>query len=195
MSCRSRAIRSLSSSRAPETLVQPRGCLPQPEPIQGPHDSSRRHNTRCSEPSCLIECRRHSKIQLCAEFRSTSRHCCLRLRGMCSCLVLDPCRRLDDACLDSANWNRDLPACNGTLPFGEWKGSGPCNRSLDSVCAPEGVAQTQDHMSCRLQSLTQYEREAKPGSGRDDQDRRFALPTHRRTRFARRTPGWRTARP
>src|SRR5215467_5634988 len=121
-------------------------------------------------------------------FHSTRRRCCLRSLGIYSCAVVDPCKRPGAAYLDSAKWNLDLPACSGTLPSGERKGSGPCNQSPDYEYAREGVRQTSNHMPCRLLSLTQYEREAQLGSERDGRDRRIAPQTHWRTRFVRLAP-------
>src|SRR5215475_11181145 len=96
-------------------------------------------------------------------FRSTNHHCYMRSLGICSCAASDPCKKPGDEYLDSANWNLGLPACSGTLPSGERKGSGPCNQSPDCGFAREGVTQTKGHMPCRLQLLTQYEREVQPG--------------------------------
>src|SRR5580704_5700889 len=128
-------------------------------------------------------------------FHSTSHRCWTRLRGMCSCLVPSRCRKPGGAYRDSANQCRDLPACSGTLPFEERRGSELCSRSPDYGYAPEGVVLTKVHIVCRPQSLSQYEPEATLSSDRGDQDRQFPPQTHWRTRFVRRVPWWRTARP
>src|SRR4030095_11693414 len=71
-------------------------------------------------------------------FHSTIRHCCSPPHGMCSCLVLDPCKTLGDGLESPAIRCRALPVCSESEPSAEPRNSTPCNRFRGCGPEPEG---------------------------------------------------------